>query len=241
MIKVTIDSSAALRALKNGAKQARFAAAVALTRTAKQVGAKLDSEMKSALPGAGPYTTTERAQFVKPATTANLEATVGLKDKKPARGTSPAMLTKEHFTGGRRGNKPMEVAMRAAGVLPDGWIVIPGAGMKLDRFGNPPRQAVAEVLGAIKRNVAVVGRRGKTTVAKSYFVVPPGGSPRADHLAPGIWRRINNRAISPVFLFVSAASYPRRIDLPKIARAVVNKVFANEFAKAYRQALATAR
>lgn len=240
MITVTVDDSAVRRALAQGQKQARYAAAVALTKTAKRVGTQLAAQMKSALPDAGPYTTTERAQFLTRATPATLAATVGLKDKKPARGTSPAMLAKEHFTGGRRGNKPMEVAMRAAGVLPAGWTVVPGAAMKLDRFGNPNRQVVAEVLGALKRGVAVVGRRGKTTVAKSFFVVAAGGL-RTAHLAPGIWQRINNRAIAPVFLFVSAAAYRRRIDLPRIARAVVDKEFPAEFDKAYRQALATAR
>ncbi len=242
MIKVTVDSSAARRALAYGQKQARYAAAVALTRTAKHVQVELAARLKSSLPGAGPYTTTVKAQYVKPATVANLAARVGMKDQKPSRGTSPAMLVKEHFTGGRRGHKPMEVAMRAAGVLPAGWIVVPGAAMPIDRFGNPTRAAVAEIQGALKRGVAVVGRRGKTTVAKAYFVVTPGGSSRAAHLAPGIWRRINNRAIAPVFLFVSAgAAYRQRIDLRRIAEGVASRRFAAEFSNAYRQALATAR
>lgn len=240
MIRVQIRGADSVRAmLAAGAKQARYATAVALTRTAKDVQADLQSAMKSALPGASPYTL--RGQFVQPATRDKLAARVGMKDQKPSRGTAPATLVREHFSGGARGNKPMEVAMSARGVLPRGWHVVPGPGMPLDAYGNPRRAAVAEVLGALRSGVAIHGRRGKTAVVKGYFVVPPGGTGRAAHLAPGIWRRVNNRAISPVFLFISGTSYRKRLDLDAIARKVVATRFDQHFAAAYRQALATAR
>jgi hypothetical protein len=240
MIRVQIRGAESVRAmLAAGAKQARYAAAVALTRTAKDVQTGLQSAMQTALPGASPYTL--RGQFVQPATRDKLTARVGMKDKKPSRGTAPATLVREHFTGGARGYKPMEVAMAARGALPRGWHVVPGPAMPLDAYGNPKRAAVAEVLGALRTGVAIHGRRGKTAVIKGYFVVPPGAASRTGHLAPGIWRRVNRRAISPVFLFISGTSYRKRLDLEAIADKVVRVNFDRHFAAAYRQAMATAR
>lgn len=215
-------------------KQARYATAVALTRTANGVKEDLAAAMRAGLPGASPYTL--KGQYVRPATKARLEAIVGMKDIKPSRGTSPATLVREHFTGGRRGNKPMEVALRSAGALPSGWMVVPAAGMPLDAYGNPRKAAVVEVLGSLRRGVAVVGRRA----VKAYFIARPGDR-RTAHLAPGVYRRTNNRAIQPVFLFIPPAAYRKRIDLAHIARRVVDRDFARHFDTAYRQALATAR
>jgi len=162
MIHVKVDASSTLRMLANGQKQARYAAAVALTRTAGNVKESLARKMREALPGASPYTL--KSQFIRPAKPQNLSAIVGVKDIKPSRGSAPAMLVREHFTGGLRGHKPMEVAMAALGALPNGWHVVPGPGIKLDRYGNPTKTAVSEILGALRRGVNVVGRRGKSTV-----------------------------------------------------------------------------
>jgi len=238
MIHVKVDDSATRRMLIAASKQARYAAAVALTRTAGVVKDDLARKMREVLPGASPYSL--KSQYIRPAKPQNLTAVVGIKDIKPGRGVAPATLVREHFTGGLRGHKPMEVAMAAMGALPNGWHVVPGPGIKLDRYGNPSKAAVAEILGALRRRVNVVGRRGKTTVTKGYFVVTQG-APRAAHLAPGIWRRVNNRAITPMFLFVDRAAYRKRIDLPALARKAAREDFPRLFDAAYRQALATAR
>jgi hypothetical protein len=240
MITIKMEGFGSLRKLlAGGEKQVRFATAVALTRTAQDVRAELAKAMRAALSDASPYTL--KAQYVESAKPANLQAKVGVNDRKPGRGTAPALLVREHFTGGSRGYKPMEMAMRAMKVLPDGYRVVPGPAMKLDRYGNPTKRAVSELLGALKRGVAVVGRRGKSTVTKGWFVAPVGGSPRTRHLAPGIWQRVNRESISPAFLFVKSASYRRRIDLPRMARSVAGKRFPAHFDAAFRQAMATAR
>lgn len=228
--------------LKRGGKQARFAAAVALTRTAKVVEQGLKHRQAAMLPISSPWTA--RSQYVKPATKASLEAKVGIKDRAPARGTAPAKLLREHFTGARRGPKPMEVALRARGILPNGWHVVPGAALPLDGYGNPKRTAIAEILGGLKSGLRVYAGKGKRARAVGYFVAPIQLHPRTAHLAPGIYQRIERSGqsvVRPMLIFVRLGQYRRVIDLPGIARAAVAKDFPRLFAAAWQQAMSTAR
>ena len=236
MIKIDVRGiDGVKRLLDQGGKQARFAAAVALTRTAKRVQTTLQRAISTALPGASPYTA--RATFATSANKSTLTALVGIKDQKPARGTAPAVLLKEHFTGGVRGNKPMEKALTALGVLPTGWRVVPGAGMPLDRYGNPRAKIIGEIIGALKSRMQIVKGRGKNAALVGYFVIVPGAR---SHLAPGVyWRK--GRAVRPMLLYIKSAGYRRLIDLPTLAARVVNAEFSAQFATAYAQAMSSAR
>lgn len=239
MIKVRLEGVEHLkRILASGSKQVRFATAVALTRTSKGLQQDLGQELASRLESASPYT--RNSTFSTGAKPANLQAVVGIKDKKPSRGTSPATILKEHFTGGRRGNKPFEVALMAMGVMPKGYRAITASGIKTDAYGNPTRAAIGELLGGLKSRMNIVGkaskRKGATTVG--YFAIQPGAR---SHLAPGVYKRINMRAIQPMLVFVPAAGYARRFHLPKLADRYVSRHFQPLFEAAYAQAVATAR
>lgn len=63
------------------------------------------------------------------------------------------------------------------------------------------------------------------------------------HLPAGIWSRsgIHGSDIKPIFLFVRAGYWERRIDLPAIARAVVSSEWQRNFDAALSDALRTAR
>lgn len=217
-------------------RQLPYATALALTRTAKRLEQSLQLELSGKLESPSPYTL--RSTFSTSATKLKLSAEVGIKDKRPAGGTAPAMLLKEHFSGGERGNKPMEKAMAAIGALRSGWRVVPGAGMPLDAYGNPRRTTVREILGALRSKMQVYKGRGKRMALVGYFVVPVGA---ASHLDPGIYWRSNARAIRPMFLFVQAAGYRKRFDMPRLANTVVAREFEPQFKAALAQALATAR
>lgn len=218
----------------NVGKQARYAAAVALTRTAKEVDKRLVADMQSTLDKPSPYTT--RGTYSTSATPNKLEAVIGLKDK--GQRVPPALLLKEHFTGGARGNKPFELALAGMGALPRGWRAIPGQGMPLDAYGNPRRTTVREILGALRSKMHVYKGRGKRMAVVGYFVVPVGA---ASHLEPGIYWRSNARAIRPMFLFVQAAGYRKRFDLPRLASTVVARELPAIFDREMANAIATAR
>lgn len=238
MIKIDVqaDVRAATQFLDDvQRRQVPFATALALTRTGRKLGTDLAGELRGKLDSPSPYTL--RSTFSTVATKANLSTTVGIKDQKPAGGTAPAVLLKEHFTGGVRGHKPMEKALAALGDLPAGWRVVPGSGMPLDAYGNPKRTAVRELLGALRSGAQVYKGRGKNVALVGYFVIKVG---TRSHLSPGIyWRK--GRAVRPMFVFINQAGYRKRIDLPRLARDTVDRDFPNEFRQALSNALDTAR
>mgnify|MGYP001035941654 CR=1 FL=1 len=219
--------------------QLPFASAVAITRTAKILDRELSGQLSAELDNPTPYIA--RATFSTSARKDRLEATIGVRDQ-ASRGASPAQYVQEHFSGDARGMKPYELALQSIGALPRGMRAVPGTGIKLDRFGNPNRRDVQEVIGAMRRGISVFKGKGKRTVLTGYFVrMPQDGRPQARHLAPGIWRRIGMDAVVPVFLFVEQADYRKRFDLPKLARTVIDREFGRELAKSLDQAVRTAR
>jgi hypothetical protein len=134
--------------------------------------------------------------------------------------------------------------MRSLGALPEGYRVVPGAGMKLDRYGNPNKAAVAEVLGGLRSGMRVYSGRGKRAAELGYFVAPVSSSGRTRHLPPGIYRRIGragSRSLIPVFLFVNASAYRRLFDLQSLGQKVVARDFNSIFNAAFAQAIRTAR
>ena len=221
-------------------RQVPFATAQALTRTAKSVQGALERELVSVFDRPTPWVA--RGTFVAPATKQNLTAETGMKDKG---NRTPARYTQEHFSGGTRGLKAFELVMQQRGILPQGMRAIPGAGIKADRYGNPNRAAIKEVIEQASRGVRVWTGKGKRQSLTGYFVVTkPEQDPRTKHLIPGIYRRIQkgaDNALIPVFVFVDQAQYGKVIDLQAIASKTVRAVFEREFAAALKRAMETAR
>lgn len=236
MINIQIDTKDVTRWLNDvQKKQVPFATAVALTRTAGLVEKQLQRDLSTKLDSPSPYTL--RSTFKTSANKARLYAEIGIKDKKPARGTAPATLLKEHFTGGDRGNKPMEKAIAALGAMPQGWRVVPGAGMPLDSYGNPKRNAVRELIESLRSKTQIYKGRGARMAVVGYFVVRVGAE---SNLPPGIYAR-TGKALRPMFLFVRSAGYRKRFDLPGMATRVADTEFPKQFGTALTAALATAR
>ena len=241
MINVSDNIKEAARGLEDVVRrQVPFATALALTRTAQAVQSGLQREMSSVFDNLTPWVA--NGTFVAPATKQTLTAEAGMKDKGRR---SPALYTKEHFSSGERGLKPFEVVMQSRGILPQGMRAIPGAGIKADRYGNPNRAAIKEVIEQASRGVRVWTGKGKRQSLTGYFVVTkPEQDPRTKHLIPGIYRRIQKGAdneLIPVFIFVDQAQYGKVIDLQAIASKTVRAVFEREFADALERATRTAR
>lgn len=238
MITVKIEGMEELKSrLSNvGRNQLPFAAALAITKTAKSVEARLQSDMAGAFKSPSPYV--RRSTFTQIANKRDLTATVGLKDLKPAGGTAPSLLLKEHFTGGVRGRKPFEKAIETIGGLPHGWRAIPGTGIKLDAYGNPSRKEISEMLGALRAKMQVYKGRGKRLTMVGYFIVPVGAT---THLHPGIYKRLARQSIKPMFIFVQSAAYKKVIDFERSANEVVKREFQLNFDQAFNAAMENAR
>lgn len=151
----------------------------------------------------------------------------------------------------RRRQKAFEKALQAVGVLPAGWVAVPGERAKLDAYGNQSPGEIRQILSwfdAAERvagstqNMGVKGRdrRRKGTKKRAgweYFLVRAGdkrsfvrgnGGAGTHKMQPGIYRRTSyalGSRIEPVMIFVKSASYERRFDFYGVARRTIEREF----------------
>lgn len=238
-IKIDANIKDAIRNLDDRMRrQVPFATARALTVTAKGVKEALSKEVGRVFDRPTPFI--RNSAFSTSATKDKLEAVAGIRDAGGR--VPPAKYLQQHLTAGDRGNKPMEKAMRAAGILPTGWLAVPSSdGVKKDAYGNVSKATVSRIL----RELQGGGRRQEKGATYRLFIVRPGQADRrARHLAPGIWSvsRIGDQSITkPVFFFVNRATYRKVIDLPALAIDVVRRDFDRNFAAAFEAAMRAAR
>lgn len=247
MIKVKIEGLDKTIARISGlGKQVNFAAAKALTQTAKKVQAAVVREMETAFDRPTPYTL--RSLFIKPAKPAELIAIVGLKDRAGSKSAMPpAELLAHQFAGGGRAWKGLERHLQRVGLLGPGEFVAPGAGARLDRYGNMSRGQIAQLMSQIRIGIdpyqyATKSARSRRSVKKAGRILWARGRARDGHLPRGAWIDMGPPVgLRPLLLVVSRPTYRRRIDLERIAREVVAREFKPTFTAALSDALRTAR
>lgn len=221
-------------------EQLPFATALALTKTGQDVKARLEREMGERFDKPTPYT--RRAFRLIPATKTDLRAVVTWRED------ARNYLAPQVYAGQRRA-KALETALRAAGHLPAGWFAVPGAGARLDPFGNMDRGQVIQVLSQLRitmtagytRNMSFANRKAIAAQRKAggrFFVIKPD----AGHGQPGVYQReFSGRNISPVVIFVRSAVYRVRLPMQQITQDVVAQRFEPNFIAALERARATAR
>lgn len=218
-------------------KQARFATAVALTRTAQDLQRQIPAELDKVLDNPTPFT--KRGTYVAPARRDTLRAEVGFR---PVQARYMAL----QIEGGT-------VQPGAAGIK------LPG-NIQLNAFGNIPKGLTNKLKAAAKSGVlgpAVAKRLGLNRMKRDLnrgdasridlFYGQPRG--RGWENAPvGIWRRLRGRLsersekLVPVIVFdKKPARYRARFDFKALAQRTVDQRFAGHFNTEFRKALATAR
>ena len=229
-MKLTVDIKGldqATKAITDRFSERRLAsaAATALTYAAKDVQAEVKREMRLVFDRPTPYTM--NSLFVRPATAQRLQAEVFFKDDRAGSGTPATKYLLPQVEGGQRRTKRLEVALRAAGRLPEGWFIVPGAGARLDAYGNFSRGQIIQVLSQLRiqllagteRNMSFDARKAINAQRRAggrFFVIKPGSK-----VAPGVYQReFNGRNITPVFIFVRKAAYRTRLDFYGVARRV---------------------
>ncbi|HMQ71344.1 MAG TPA: hypothetical protein PKA84_01640 [Rubrivivax sp.] len=259
MVEVTITGLPELRAKLAQFSDKRFAAAVAtaLTRTAVKVRHEVQAEAQRSLDKPTPYTM-RQLRYVA-ATAAKPVAAVGFnvaaiqdafgrvlryEDLGPGNTSADRYLT-PNITGGGRGYKRLEVALKAAGALPDGWYVVPGEGAPRDAYGNVSRGLVVQVLSQLRiqlvagsdRNMSFNARRQIAAQRKAggrFFVIPPGG-----RIQPGVYQReFIGRGVTPIFIFVRSANYRSRFDFWGVAKRQAAAVLPQEIQRAVGEHIA---
>ena len=234
MTEITIKGLDELRAALDQFSDRRFNAAIAtaLTRTASKVRDSMRIEMARTLDRPTPYTL--NSLYVKIATADNLNASVKFKDSKAESGsnTPAASYMLPNVEGGKRKTKGFEAALRSMGALPEGWLVVPGPGATLDIYGNVSRGQVQQILAQLKTGSVKAGAQRKA--GGQYFVLMPGAK-----AAPGIYQReLLGRNVTPVFLYVSTATYRQRLDFYGKGKDVIEANLSNEIEVSVREHIA---
>lgn len=210
-------------------KQVQYATAVALTRTAAVLKRELPAELDRVFDRPTPFT--KRGIFLKAARKDDLTAEVGFMDVQ-------ARYLRLQVEGGTRQPGPR-------------GIKLPG-NVELNAFGNIPKgltdklKAAAksgELGAAVTRRLGVTRERRKGAAPIQLFYGKPSGG-RWNDAPVGIWRRVPGKPgkLIPVIVFEDTpARYKKRLDLHRFAAPIVQREFAQQFDRALRDALDTAR
>lgn len=221
-----------------------FATALALTRTAKFIEIKEREEVRRVFDR--PTRFTQNAFFVRPATKSRLWAEVKVKDES-LKAVPPIKWLAPQIFGGRRTAKRFEDLLRKRGLLPPGMFVVPATGARLDAYGNVSRGQLQQILAQLQAARDPLQRetkRSRKQRTRGRYLVAYPGQKRTAHLKPGIYERNDfafGSAVRPVFIYVRAPRYRKRLRFYEIADGVGRARFPIEFALAMRHALRTAR
>lgn len=232
------EFEATLKALEQ--KQFRYATAVALTRVGQKVKNAIRGTMQVSFDRPTPYTL--NSLVLIPATVTSLSAEVRIKDRGTG-GLPQSVFLQPEVQGGDRQSKGSERAFRSKGVLPGGMFWVPGAGAKLDQYGNMSRGQVLQIVSAVRElGAGAAGaptRKNKRTakLAASIFI----GKPAGGRLPLGVYQRGADGSLKPLMIFVSEPHYKVRLPFTEIAATVYATNFENEFSQALADALNSAK
>lgn len=244
--EMTIITTGLVEALQTvqGLSERRLAAvkATASTRTAVLVREAERAAMRQVFDRPTPYTL--NSIFVKPATAQSPVAEVYVKDDRAGSGTPATKYLLPQVEGGARRFKKLEGALLAVGAMPSGWYIVPGAGARLDAYGNVSPGQVIQILSQLRitmvsgftRNMSFNKTKEIAAQRKAggRFYVRPVGKPK-----PGIYQReFIGRNTTPVFTFVKAVRYRPRFDFDGTARRVAEAELGPQYARALAESIA---
>lgn len=163
------------------------------------------------------------------------------------KGIDPQQILRAQEAGGRRHDKRSEVALRRAGILPQGYqLTIPAKPYpgSDDGRGNLRGPFVAQLISYLqasgeqgyRANMTDRNKRrlafdrsgpvqpGRQSIGGRRYFVAYGrlrGSGRSANLAPGIWAAAGPGGVDvqPVVMFVRAGSYKPRLSTERVAQA----------------------
>lgn len=231
-------------------KGMRSAAREALNRSAEWAQTDVVREMRKVFDRPVPFTL--RSLRVYYANTANMRVQLWFRQRTADEDKPWAM---PQIAGTARDMKPMELRMQRVGILPAGWMVVPGAAAPLDAYGNMSRGEISRILNVLgtyteegfnKANDKTRARLRKGSAKKgvygfAYWINPPGPK-RQKHLLPGVYRRVYTAfgtSLKPMLIFIKGARYKARLDFFGITKRAFDKHFPAEFDKAVDSVLKT--
>ena len=233
---MVVDASQYVGALQRLHAQTPFALARALTWTAKDAQAAGTNEMRSVFDRPTAYTL--RSLFVTPATKSSRVAVVGLKNRQLSKAPrTPTDVLGQQFVGGGRMVKRLEQMFAKAGLISSGEFLAPGAGAKIDAYGNLSRGLIAQIAAQLK--LFTDSYQWSSKSKRSVMAAKKAGQmfwSRGGHLKRGVWMRDGRSAVKPILMVVSSPQYRPLLDL----HAITTKVVADRFPQHWRNSFASA-
>lgn len=203
-----------------------YAAATALTRTAKQAQKAIIQEMPQVFDRPTAYTL--GSTFVQPASVKSMTARVAVKDWASNNGTLPEDYLLPAVLGGGRKEKRFERNMRYAGLLARGEYAVLGQAAPLDAHGNMRRGEMQRILTATRSSFDPYQNRSSSRRSRKNAKNAPYFAGRVKRTW-GVWRR-EGRHLRPVLVFVrKSPQYRPRLDFDGIAERAVREFFEAEF------------
>jgi hypothetical protein len=259
-MKMELNTAEVLAAFDTAPGQVAYATMLALNRTGDTIKAELAWEMNRVFDKPTPWVL--NSVRVNYATKSRLIASIGYhykaKDNSEMGDASRSMI-EPHVYGGPRHYKAMEIRLFRAGILPEGWNVVPGAAANLDAFGNMSQGQITQILNVLqtymelgynKADSKTIARLAKGNKKKgvygfTYWINPPPAnqSQTSKHLQPGVYQRVYSgfgSALKPVLIFVKRAAYKARLDFWGISKRAAERDMVNNFKEALDMATKTA-
>lgn len=239
-IDCKIDISEALELVQRQLPAAvPYVKATFLTNAATGVQGAIKKQMPVAFDRPTPFTV--RSVWVKPAQKSTPKAEVYFPESAANSGKSRREYIRPGTEGASaRSQKRSEMLLVKAGVLPSGWVTVPGSyAMRslLDGFGNMKGQYYRQIirnlqLKTLETRLAKpiskpsMKRAARMGVENEFFAVTPGKNNLAKGggwLPPGVYRRTGKggRELLQYLKFVRKAAYRPRLEVQRIARADV--------------------
>lgn len=214
------------------------ALADALNHTGNQARIAMQGEMADVFDR--PTSFTLNAIRVENATPTKLEAAVWVKDDKDnnSKAQAPEDWVAPQVYGGGRELKKSEQLLRAKGILLGDRFIVPGAGAKLDQYGNLARGQTIQILSGLSAftmsgftaNASSNWRSFRKGHARAFFVM------RRGRTAIGIAER-RGRQLVIVLAFVRTPHYQRRLPFHAVVEQVAEANLTTNIDKAVTKAL----
>lgn len=225
MFKVDVSSRVAQK-LKALEAAAPGKAAVRINGAAFAARKALQEVMQQTFQGGvSPYL--KRSVWVEQATPQKVVAKVGARDT-GGKSDGPVNILRTQIQGGDRQLKASERRLRQAGILPNGYYLVPGQGAVLNGLGNIEgrfmsgllsylqayNQAGSELNTSAKKRAKWADKKGGKIRGFEYFVAYGKlRDNRGLQLAPGIYHRTGTHGVNvtPILMFVRKPHYQARL------------------------------
>ena len=185
----------------------------------------IQEEMRKVFDRPTPYTL--NSVYTK-LNSADMSVDIGLKEW-AGKGTPASEYLKPQIFGGGRPMKRSEKYL--------GSYYVPGAGARLNQYGNIPGSQITQMLSALKAfpevgySMNVRGKRGKGRIRNFFMIKNPGGN-----LHPGVYEKMANGSIKCILIFVRSPSYQVRLRWFEVIRDSFSKHVQQRFNQSFDKA-----